>query len=161
MILNWSTTNEINTKNFEIQKRTDGNDFTTIGNLPSKNVAGIHNYSFTDNNASAGNSYYRIVQFDNDGASTISKIQAVTNKSAAGLSIYPNPVQETLNVNHASAIEGAKFKILNAEGKTVLQSNTGVSTISSSLNVSALTPGVYLLIFDNQSNSSSVKFIKK
>ncbi|MFC5282055.1 T9SS type A sorting domain-containing protein [Pedobacter alpinus] len=159
--LNWSTTNEVNTKNFEIQKRTDSSDFTTIGNLPSKNVAGVHHYSFTDNTSNPGNSYYRIVQYDNDGASTISKIVAVTNKAAVGLSVYPNPVEETLNVKHAAANASASFKILTADGRTVLQSAAGVSSTSSSINVSQLTSGAYLLIFDNQTDSSSIKFVKK
>ncbi|HET8828599.1 MAG TPA: T9SS type A sorting domain-containing protein, partial [Pelobium sp.] len=141
--LNWSTTNEVNTKNFEVQKRTDGTDFATIGTLASKNVAGIHNYAFTDNSASAGNSYYRIIQFDNDGSTTVSKIQAVSNKVSLGLSIYPNPTASVLNVSHSLAQAGSNVKVVSTDGKTVLQQALGLNTTDTKLDVSQLNLGSY------------------
>nr|WP_294899232.1 T9SS type A sorting domain-containing protein [uncultured Pedobacter sp.] len=159
--LNWSTTNEVNTKNFEIQRRTDGSDFVTIGTLASKNVAGTHNYSFTDNSAVSGNSYYRIVQYDNDGASTISKIQAVTTNTSAGLSIYPNPTASILSISHSLAEAGANAKVIGMDGKTVLQQALGLNSTETKLDVSQLTPGNYLLILDNRDQKSSLKFVKQ
>ena len=157
--LNWSTTNEVNTKNFEIQRRTDNTEFATIGKVDSKNTAGVHNYSFVDNHATSGTAYYRVLQFDNDGASKPSTIVSVTNKSVATLSIYPNPVGDVLNVNHASATESASYKVLSLDGKVMLQQGATANTSSASINVFQLKPGAYMLVFDN-SGSSSVKFIK-
>jgi hypothetical protein len=160
--LNWSTTNEVNTKNFEIQRRTDGTDFVTINTLPSKNTTGVHNYSLTDNNAVSGNSYYRIIQFDNDGASTISNIQAVTNKATtANLSIYPNPTTGALNVSHSAAGARAIARVVNMDGKTVFQQALSLSATDTKMDVSQLTAGGYLLILDNQNQKSSLKFIKQ
>ncbi len=159
--LNWSTTNEINTKNFDIQKRTEDADFATIGTLASKNISGIHHYSFSDNSASAGNSYYRIVQFDNDGASTLSKIQVVSTKASASLSIYPNPTSSTLTVNHAIAQAGASVKVISMNGKTVLQQELSLNSTSTQLDVSNLNSGSYLLMLSTQDQKSSLKFIKK
>lgn len=157
--LNWSTTNEINTKNFEIQKRTDDADFTTIGKLDSKNTAGTHNYSFTDLNATPGNSYYRIIQFDNNGASTTSKTQAVANKASVNISIYPNPTTGMLNINHGTAQASVNAKVINTAGKTVLQRS--LSATDTKLDVSQLNPGSYLLVLESKDQKSSFKFVKQ
>lgn len=159
--LNWTTTNEINTKNFEIQKRTDGTDFITIGTLASKNTAGIHNYSFRDNSATVGNSYYRIVQFDNDGASDESPIQAVSNKVLVKLSVYPNPTASNLNITHDAAQVGASATVISTTGKTVLKQELGLNTTDTKLDVSQLAPGSYLLVLSNQDQQSSLKFVKQ
>jgi hypothetical protein len=159
--VNWSTTNEVNTKSFEVQRKTAGSDFATIGTLASKNTAGVHNYSFTDQNAANGTAYYRILQSDNDGASKLSKVIAVSNKAASALSVYPNPAEQTLNVNHASATAGANLKVLSLEGKTIFQKAVNVNSTASNLDVSKLATGTYLLILDNNNEKSSLKFIKK
>ncbi|WP_442794177.1 T9SS type A sorting domain-containing protein [Pelobium manganitolerans] len=157
--LNWSTTNEVNTASFAIQKRTDNGDFATIGNIPSKNTAGVHHYSFADNNASAGNSYYRIVQYDNDHSSSNSEVQAVSIKaSAGGVNIYPNPVADVLNANHSALQAGATAKISNSNGSTVLQQALTVGATQSSIDVSQLKPGVYILSISGQ---AAQKFVKR
>lgn len=157
--LNWSTTNEVNTASFAIQKRTDNGDFATIGNIPSKNTAGVHHYSFADNNASAGNSYYRIVQYDNDHSSSNSEVQAVSIKASAGaVNIYPNPVADVLNANHSALQAGATAKISNSNGSTVLQQALTVGATQSSIDVSSLKPGVYILSISGQ---AAQKFVKR
>jgi hypothetical protein len=159
--LNWSTTNEVNTKNFEIQKRTDISDFKTIGTVNSKNVSGIHNYSFVDGNLINGTSYYRLNQIDNDGNSKFSEIATANIKSAISLSVYPNPVVNSLNVSHPAASNQANIKIFNLEGKTILQKSLLASATSTQLDVSDLTTGSYLIVIEDQSEKSSIKFIKK
>ncbi|MBK0383096.1 T9SS type A sorting domain-containing protein [Pedobacter sp. SD-b] len=158
--LNWSTTNEINTKNFEIQRRTDVTEFKTIGKVISKNTAGIHNYSFTDGNVSQGSSYYQILQFDNDGASKPSVIVPVNIKSATALSIYPNPVENSLGITHALA-SNAFIKILSLDGKTIIQKKVDENSTSTQLDVSQLASGSYLIVLDNNNEKSTLKFIKK
>jgi hypothetical protein len=159
--LNWSTTNEVNTKSFEVQRKTAGSDFASIGSLASKNTAGVHHYSFTDQNAKNGTAYYRILQSDHDGASKLSNVIAVNNKAVSALSVYPNPAEQTLNVNHASAAAGANLKVLSLDGKTIFQKAVTTNSTSSNLDVSKLVTGTYLLILDNNSEKSSMKFIKK
>ncbi|OAQ37921.1 hypothetical protein A5893_16245 [Pedobacter psychrophilus] len=159
--LNWSTTNEINTKNFEIQKRTDVSDFKTIGTVNSKNVAGIQNYSFADANLNSGTSYYRLNQVDNDGKSKFSGIVPVNIKSAISLSIYPNPAENTLNVSHPAASNKALIKVLSLDGKTMFQQSLSTSSTLTQLDVSQLASGSYLILLEDQSEKSSLKFIKK
>ena len=108
----------MNTKNFEIQKRTDVSDFKTIGVVKSKNISGVHQYAFADDNLTSGTSYYRLNQVDNDGKSSFSDIVTVNVKSAVSLSVYPNPVENFLSLTHPVTSNKAFAKIINLEGKT-------------------------------------------
>ena len=151
----------MNTKNFEIQKRTDADSFVTIGSVASKNTAGVHAYSFTDQSASAGTAYYRVLQFDNDGSSKSSSVIAVTSKTATKLSVYPNPAEQTLNVNHPLSSNKANFSVLSLDGKIMLKKAVAANSTSSILDVSSLASGAYMVILEDQNQKSSIKFIKK
>ncbi|RYH61610.1 MAG: hypothetical protein EON54_10025, partial [Alcaligenaceae bacterium] len=48
--LNWTTASEVNTAKFEIEQSIDGIRFQTIGQLKAENKAGIHSYSYYDDN---------------------------------------------------------------------------------------------------------------
>lgn len=159
--LNWSTTNEVNTKNFEIQKRTDASDFKTIGVVKSKNVSGVHHYAFVDGNLTNGNAYYRLNQTDNDGKSSFSDIVNVNIKSAISLSIYPNPVESSLSLSHPVTTNKAFAQIINLEGKIVLRQALSANTTTSQIDVSQLATGSYLVVFEDQLDKSTLKFIKK
>lgn len=158
--LNWKTTNEVNTKEFSIERRTDNTDFVSIGTIASKNINGIHNYSFTDNKAITGNSYYRLKQIDNDGKFEFSDIQSVNIEGSVSLSLYPNPTTDVLNLSYASSSNGS-VKILNIQGSTLVTQNLTQGSTSSNIDVSTFVPGTYLLILNNNGKQSSIKFIKK
>jgi hypothetical protein len=74
--LNWKTENEQNTSHFEIERSTDGRNYTTVGNVAAFNQPGIHNYNYTDNIAALAVPivYYRLKQKDIDGRFTYSGI---------------------------------------------------------------------------------------
>ena len=49
VVLNWSTSNEVNTATFEIQRSTDAINFSTIGTKAAAgNSSAVINYTFTD-----------------------------------------------------------------------------------------------------------------
>lgn len=159
--LNWSTTNELNTKNFEIQRKADNGDFKTIGELACSNTPGNHNYAFADAYPISGNSYYRVLEFDLDGASKSSAIQAVNIKSAVALSIYPNPVGQNLSVDFPSVGNHAKIRILGMDGKLMFVKSLDVNSSNVTLDVSGLSKGAYMLLLDDGESTHSQKFIKQ
>ena len=64
-VLNWKTDNEQNSSHFEIERSLDGRNYSSIGNITAANIAGVHQYGFTDNNISALGVpvvYYRLKQ---------------------------------------------------------------------------------------------------
>jgi hypothetical protein len=158
--LNWRTTNEVNTKEFLIEKRTDNTEFTKIGTLASKNTSGIHNYSFIDNDVSSGNIYYRLKQIDFDGKFKYSDIVQVKVKSKLTLSAFPNPTTDALNLTFAPA-KNALLKVMNLNGQVVLEKKLVNGTSIATLNTASLNPSMYLLVYENDGEQSNLKFVKK
>jgi hypothetical protein len=88
--VSWSDATEINTSSFEVQRSTDGVNFTTIGSLKATNAS---SYAMFDNSPSAGTNFYRIRSIGNNGSliySTIVRINAAYKEQ--GIAIAPNPV---------------------------------------------------------------------
>lgn len=69
------------------------------------------------------------------------------------LSVYPNPVENFLNVKTEGKIQS--IKVLDINGKVVFQ------TISSSSNVSHLSSGVYCVKVNTENGNYMTKFLKK
>jgi len=158
--LNWKTANEVNTQDFVIERRTDDTEFAAVGTVLSKNVAGTHNYAFSDQKPVAGNSYYRLKQRDKDGKFTYSDIANVKIEGVS-LSLHPNPVVSELVVNHEYAKKSSVLKVLSLDGKNVIKTNTAIGSSSTKINVAALSSGTYLLVQDVDGKTQSQKFIKK
>ena len=78
ILLKWSTSSEINSKYFELQKSEDGVSFTTFAQV---NAAGntnlIQNYSANDYHPENGYNFYRLKIIDLDGTLSYSNIIAV------------------------------------------------------------------------------------
>ncbi|MBX3242018.1 MAG: T9SS type A sorting domain-containing protein [Chitinophagaceae bacterium] len=92
-LLTWVTAGEMENKGFDVQKSTDGVNFSTIGWVDGRHTTSqVSAYQFTDPQLTA-TSYYRLRQVDMDGKSTFSKIVVVKYTPAQGLHItaYPNP----------------------------------------------------------------------
>ncbi|MCX6148133.1 MAG: M43 family zinc metalloprotease [Candidatus Kapabacteria bacterium] len=77
------------------------------------------------------------------------------------LEIYPNPIEDKLNFKYDNISEIDNIIILNLEGKTVLSLNQ--PNISTTIDVSALVPGTYIIQFiDKRTKSTTTKkFVKK
>lgn len=67
--LNWEVASESGSKNYIIERSTDGRNFIAIATVPAKNEDGA-SYSFTDAGFS-GSAYYRLRHTDLDGKTTL------------------------------------------------------------------------------------------
>ena len=68
--LKWSTATEVNNYGFEIERRAIASSvWAKVGFVAGNGTSNTaHNYTYTDNNLSAGTYAYRIKQVDNNGA---------------------------------------------------------------------------------------------
>ncbi|MCF6133403.1 RCC1 domain-containing protein [Flavobacterium wongokense] len=79
------------------------------------------------------------------------------NLNEASFSLYPNPVNETLNIVKPNGLDIQKMTIIDAFGKTILEFSGNRTYID----VSNLASGIYLIqIFDSFNQSQSIKFVK-
>jgi hypothetical protein len=143
--LTWATSHETNLDHFEILRSTDGVVFNTIGRLP----AGRNTYTFTDDKAPAGTSYYRLKNVDKDGAFRYSDIIVITNNGPVlALSKYPNPVLDVLNVVVQGEVYGKiEISIINPEGRLVNKQTVNKQGLSwkGTVNTAHLQKGVYTI----------------
>jgi len=96
----WTSQNEINLKNYVVERSADNRTFESIGSQLAKNQA-YNNYKHNDLNAKAlGKNvlYYRLVQVDNDGQRRTTHAKPVYFNKAFWAGIYPNPYKDELNV---------------------------------------------------------------
>ena len=161
--LTWQTSNEVNASHFNIQQSTNGNSFNTVGKV---NTQGGGNYTFTDNVSSinASTVFYRLQIVNQDGSFTYSKIVAVFLKARnSQLTIFPNPVKETLYVQLTSTRdEKVSVQIIDMKGRVLQQQEVRVSTgnMSLSFNASKLAKGSYVLIIKGDNSVQQKQFSK-
>lgn len=92
-ILQWQTSNEVNTKDFEVERSPDGINFLTVGKLAAANSDGNNFYSYTDNAAGQNAGFYRLKMIDENGSFSYSSIIKVATNSAARLMVFPTRSQ--------------------------------------------------------------------
>lgn len=158
--LTWKTSNEVNTQDFVVERKSDKTEFSPVGTVLSKNTAGTHSYSFIDTKPLPGTSFYRLKQRDKDGKYNTSEVVDVKINSL-GLSIFPNPVSKELVVSHEYVKQAGTFKVVGLDGKNLIKTNTSIGSSSTTINVAALPSGTYVLVYEGEGKPQSQKFIKK
>ena len=159
--LAWQTQEEINTKWFEVERSLNGRNFVKliIVNANGNTTTASH-YSAADVNPASGNNYYRLKMVDNDGRITYSPIRLVNFTAANGISLYPNPTTEILQIKHGLKASQLLVTITDNLGKTILQqtlSNTPVLI----LGVKNLSAGSYTVSVKSDLQVYTSVFLKE
>jgi len=157
--LSWQSANEKNVYAFEIERSADGIHFTKIGSVAAAgNSDYIKNYSFEDQQPGAIN-FYRLRVINTNNSVEYSKIIAVRFENSITLQAFPNPARNSLNLQITQPKGPIRIQLFDMTGRMVkaleLQSNG--STMSTSVDVSNLTKGAYLL----RANDQVIKLIKE
>lgn len=171
-LLRWTTASEANNIGFDLQRSADGKLYTTLAFVATKAENGssttMLNYNFTDDKAPAGNNYYRLVQKDKDGKTTISKeilIKGEIIKTFDVVNLYPNPASNMIRVKlHAVNSGNAQLFVTDMMAKTMMQQTLAVTSGENNFEVqiSSLPAGVYILkLVAADGTSISRKLIKQ
>ena len=103
--LKWATGNEINTKNFVIERSYTGNSWTAIGTVNAAgNSNGSHDYQYLDSNAltlPVNVLYYRLRQVDKDGKFAYSIVVTIRLEQTISdpiITAFPNPFSQTITL---------------------------------------------------------------
>ena len=150
--LNWSTSSELNTLQFVLEKRNSSGEFYAIGNVNAAGNSTITQfYQFTDDEHFSSTVYYRLKIINTDNSFEYSKkvvVNALTASALQNITIYPNPVVEELNIQANFAKSEIKtLEILNTIGQKI---NTQLRDLSSQdnnllIDISNIPSGYYLL----------------
>lgn len=160
--LKWITANEVNAKEFAIERSSDGANFLKIGVVSAKNRSYATSYIYEDASPTKGANYYRLKMIDNDGSFTYSNVVVIslTAFSTSTLQIFPNPVISTITISHPKADIGTVVKVLSIDGKMIMQYNIAKNVTQTSFDVSKLKAGQYIISYKNNDASISKTFVK-
>jgi uncharacterized lipoprotein YddW (UPF0748 family) len=164
VLLTWQTANEINTDFFEVQKSFQNNSFNKIAIVRANDGSAQFNYSITDYNLIENGQYlYRLKMVDKDGRYTFSDSKKIIiNNAAQDLAIHPNPIKTggRLQLEWAGATGKTFYRILNMEGKILIQNNcTFIGGIASLQLNNIIVPGHYIVQCFTNEKMSSLKIV--
>jgi hypothetical protein len=145
--INWETSIETNSRNFEIERSKNGKIWTTLGSVPAHvSSVSLKKYQFTDSNPENGTAIYRLKMIDQDNTFTYSRMQEVLGESANNVSVYPNPVSDRLTITTPlHAISSIHW--IDLRGNKILPT----ILVGNQIPVSTYPEGLYLLIITLQS----------
>ena len=161
-VLNWETSNEINSSHFIIERSSDGINFQNAGTVAasgnsSQNVA----YNFTDKNIPAGRLYYRLKKLDREGSFEYSNtISFRNNQNVFEFNVLPNPATDLIAVQYKGLLtEDTDVKLYNMNGKLMQQTKINKGQTIAYFNIESLYAGSYVLKIQNSTVSESHKVI--
>lgn len=158
--LTWTTSAEINSDHFGVEKSTDASHWNTIGTVAAAGFSSIPiNYSFSDESPASGVSYYRLQMIDKDGKYKYSPFKVVNGGIVKGMSVFPNPVNNYVNVTFGNDIKtGLTLRLLNQFGQVLHQrklADAAGTTIS--IPVSNYPQGSYILQVTGEDGSKQTR----
>ncbi len=161
ILLNWKTYSENNNRGFAIEKSGNGITFDSIGFINSFSNAGRGaSYSFKDASPFNGKNYYRLKQINFDTKAGYSAIKAIEIKNINSLRIFPNPVNDILNIKAGFSLVNARLKIINANGQLqrehILSRSNNVA-----VSVKNLPAGIYTCEIINGNKRTKFSFVKE
>ncbi len=155
----WTTSNEVNTSHFELERSENGSQFQRLVTIPAVNTPGDHHYQCVDPLPLAGRNYYRLRMADIDGRYTYSPVVLIDmNKPQSTISsIYPNPAKDIVNITVTESRNDLSVQLVSLEGKIFLTKQLATRG-NYELNMSKLSAGIY---FIKTSYGETYKLIKQ
>lgn len=125
-VLQWTTTAEQQTAYFDIERSTDGIQFTTVGQVTSSGAtAGNNNYKYTDDVRAHTQPvyYYRLKMVDNNAQFTYSSLVKLKRSNQEFLvKVLQNPFRQQLLVDVTSPrLQECMVTLTDMNGKNIAQ----------------------------------------
>lgn len=157
--INWNVASQVNVKRYSLEKSSDGSFFSEVASVDAKH--GQASYSAKDTKPFTDINYYKVKAIDHDGSYKYSKTILVNAKTKNELMAYPNPAHGSVTVSHPLASQKGVIRIVSAGGRKVMTYNVTSNATQSLIDVSKLTSGNYLMIYDDGKTSLTTKLVRQ
>ncbi|GGH21971.1 hypothetical protein GCM10007423_03480 [Dyadobacter endophyticus] len=155
VVLNWSTTEETNSDRFDIERSSNGKQWSRIASVASQGDSRVLvNYSHVDASPLAGQNLYRLRMVDLDNTFAYSQIREVSFQSEKGIAPYPNPVVDKILIRDHELVK--QIDIVNTSGVKVIKNQ---QPSSAGIDVTTLPQGIYIMtmtLFDGTINTHKI-----
>ncbi|MEO5681984.1 MAG: metallophosphoesterase [Chitinophagaceae bacterium] len=157
VMVQWTTSQEVNSDYFTVERSANGRDFEMIMVISGKGDASTPtNYTFIDNEPLQGASYYRLIATDKNGDKKIVGIRVVNNKITGTFSMLVKPNPAVNNQVNAEIMSTKKqllqVKILAVNGSAMYHKSMEVVYGSNQLKFT-LPGGTYILSIEGPDNT--------
>ncbi|MCC6549090.1 MAG: T9SS type A sorting domain-containing protein [Ignavibacteriaceae bacterium] len=147
----WSTATEKNNRGFEVERKAADGQYITLAFVEGAGTSlETRNYSFDDQNVTAGLYNYRIKQVDFDGRYAYSdeiEVNVTTPEKFELSQNYPNPFNPSTQISYSIKFDGnVTLRVYDFTGNQVAELVNGVQQAGSytvQFNASNLSSGVY------------------
>jgi hypothetical protein len=151
VIINWVTSSERDNASFEIERSSNGIDFTNIGSVKGAgNSFQEKQYSFQDKSPLHGINYYRLRSISYSGESEVTFIISVkSSKNLSIIGIAPNPATSSINIEYEAQKDesSVNIQVYDVFGKVQVSSfmdlSEGINILP--LEISQLAVGSYFI----------------
>jgi len=166
--LSWKISNELNMKQYELERADNNGNFKTVATVKSLNSLKDQSYTVTDKNAFnlAASVQYRLKQVDGDGSVNYSRV--VTVKSTAVITdvTFANPFNGSLKLQlNLAASQLVSVSLYDMQGKLVASEKPAMYNASANtiiLNSTAnLKSGLYVLKLNAGTEQAVYKVVKQ
>lgn len=144
-VLNWKTSQEINSKLFIAERSTDSRNWVTAGTVNAAgNSIATNAYTLTDNSPANGINYYRLKQVDIDGKFRYSQVRTALFEKKTTIVVAPNPAKGLVNIKLDKFNNGpVTINIMDAAGKHCYHAVTTAGTFQ--INSGQFAKGTYFI----------------
>jgi hypothetical protein len=167
--LTWATATEIDNSHFVIERSYDLVTYEAIDRVEGNGTSSeVLHYDYTDRTIAKGTKvvYYRLHQFDYNGASKYSDIRAASfgmnNQDEQNIAIYPNPFTSDVYID-CSTLSGGKVTIVvsNVAGQQLIERSINTTEQIEKVDLSSLPKGMYFVNVTSDTGTTTVKVIKR
>lgn len=156
-LLSWTTSSEVNSVSFDIQRSANGENWTDIGLVATESSSkALKSYEFKDLSPLEGQNLYRLKMVDLDGSFAYSRIQSIAFTDLANISAYPNPARELTTVRVSKSYVGSEANLINTSGRQLGRIRILQETFD--VDLSSYAPGIYFL---QTQDKKTIKIIKQ
>lgn len=152
--IKWQVAQELNLKNYEIQRSQDGISFETIGFVAAQNKATRKDYAFVDDAPVSNINFYRLKMNEEDGTFSYSKVQSVQFGKAT-VSVFPNPTHDFIEIKNIESVK--TLELFDQNGRLLREFS---NTSNNRLDLRDFPKGVYHLKIGTTGTFSVVKVVK-
>lgn len=145
VLLSWSTTLEVNSDHFEIERSANGKSWQNIGVVNSAGESkNLSTYTHTDESPLNGSNLYRLKMVDRDLTFAYSRIRGVDFSGAPVSVMFPNPVVTRVNLLHQDMSNVSRIQINNMSGIIVYDDfKKPGANLSEAIDMTGLPNGLY------------------